>query len=365
MSTYHPEYRDAYFPGTEEVGENEMRLTALGTGMPQLRPSQASAAWLLELGNGDVFFFDMGTGCIMNFAALGVPYAKANKAFWSHLHTDHMADFAAWYVGGWIERQADAGVEVWGPTGATPTMGTKYCIETMIDALQWDLASRTGRLPEEGKQIDIHEFDYKAENQVIYDRNGVTVRSWPAIHIIDGPVSFMLEWNGLKFVYGGDTAPNKWYAEYAKGADVAIHECFITVELLMEKFGFPNDLAVNIGTRAHTSPAAWASVMKDVRPRLAIAYHFFNDFETAPQVFTEIRNVYDGPISLAKDLMVWNITKDDIKVRQVINTRDTWPHPESSGNPGTRGEITPLSDFVKGGEIKYPGIDEYPDVPEF
>ncbi len=31
--------RDAYFPGTEELGPAEMRLTALGTGMPNLRPS--------------------------------------------------------------------------------------------------------------------------------------------------------------------------------------------------------------------------------------------------------------------------------------------------------------------------------------
>lgn len=55
MVTYHHEYRDAYFPGTEELGSNEIRLTALGTGMPNLRPSQASAAFLMELGNGDVF----------------------------------------------------------------------------------------------------------------------------------------------------------------------------------------------------------------------------------------------------------------------------------------------------------------------
>ena len=60
------EYRDAYFPGTEELGPNEMRLTALGTGTPQLRPSQASASWFLELGNGDKFFFDMGAGSIKN-----------------------------------------------------------------------------------------------------------------------------------------------------------------------------------------------------------------------------------------------------------------------------------------------------------
>ena len=58
------DYRGHYFPKTEHLGENEMRITALGTGMPNQRPSQASAAWLIELGNGDTFFFDLGTGCM-------------------------------------------------------------------------------------------------------------------------------------------------------------------------------------------------------------------------------------------------------------------------------------------------------------
>ena len=37
-------------------------------------------------------------------------------------------------------------------------------------------------------------------------------------------MSFSLEWNGLKYVFGGDTYPNKWYMEFAAGADVASHE---------------------------------------------------------------------------------------------------------------------------------------------
>ena len=37
------DYRDHYYPKTEILGDDEMRITALGTGMPNLRPSQASA----------------------------------------------------------------------------------------------------------------------------------------------------------------------------------------------------------------------------------------------------------------------------------------------------------------------------------
>ena len=55
---------------------------------------------------------------------------------------------------------------------------------------------------------------------MVYQENGVTIRSWPAIHSLDGSVSYSLEWNGLKYVFGGDTRPNRWYTEYAKNASV-------------------------------------------------------------------------------------------------------------------------------------------------
>jgi hypothetical protein len=39
------EMMDVYYPGTEELGANEMRVVALGTGMPNARPKQAAACW--------------------------------------------------------------------------------------------------------------------------------------------------------------------------------------------------------------------------------------------------------------------------------------------------------------------------------
>ena len=38
-------HRYVYYPGTEELGEEEIRLTALGTGMPLARRSQAGTCW--------------------------------------------------------------------------------------------------------------------------------------------------------------------------------------------------------------------------------------------------------------------------------------------------------------------------------
>jgi ribonuclease Z len=44
----------------------------------------------------------------------------------------------------------------------------------------------------------------------------------------------------------------------------------------------------------------------------------FNDFNTAPGVYDEIRSTYDGPLTMAQEMLVWNMTKDDIKDREII-----------------------------------------------
>ena len=53
-------YPRTYFPGTEKVAADEMRIVALGTGMPNQSPSNVAAAFLVELGNGESFLFDLG-----------------------------------------------------------------------------------------------------------------------------------------------------------------------------------------------------------------------------------------------------------------------------------------------------------------
>jgi hypothetical protein len=52
--------QEVYYPGTEALAPDEMRVIACGTGMPQPRLKQAAACFLVELGNGDKFIFDMG-----------------------------------------------------------------------------------------------------------------------------------------------------------------------------------------------------------------------------------------------------------------------------------------------------------------
>jgi ribonuclease Z len=69
--------------------------------------------------------------------------------------------------------------------------------------------------------------------------------------------------------------------------------------------------------------------MAETKPRLAVGYHFFNDFDTTPSVLRDIRMTYDGPLALATDYMVFNITKDEIKARMAAGEEAVWPQPST------------------------------------
>ena len=318
--------RDVYYPNSENLAPDEMRVVACGTGMPTTRAAQAAACFLVELGNGDKFIFDIGTGSAERISSLQIPYDYLDKIFIGHLHADHFGSLGEMFIGGALMGRQKP-LRVWGPSGPNPELGTAYAVQKMKEMYTWDLAGRVGIVDFRGYSIEVNEFDYKAENAVIYEDNGVTIRSFPAIHSLDGPVSFSLEWNGLKFIFGSDSYPNNWFVKYAKDADIAIHECFVAVPDLVKKMRFTPEQALLVGTQIHTAPEAFGKLMSAVKPRMAVAYHFFKDFDTTAAVNDRIRTTYDGPLSLAEDFMVWNITKDDIRVRMAVVEEHTWAPP--------------------------------------
>ena len=359
--------REVYYPGTEDLAPDEMRVVACGTGMPNARPKQAAACWLVELGNGDKFLFDIGTGSAERISAMKIPYNYLDKIFLGHLHSDHFGDLDAIYCGGIVANRV-VPLRVWGPNSVEPKYGTKVALEHMEGMLAWDIDTRMGNTDTRGAFLEVTEFDYTAINRVIYEENGVTIRTIPAIHIFDGAVSFILEWNGLKFAYSSDTFPNKWWMEHTKGVDLAVHECFVAPESLVAKQGFTPEAALNVGTQIHTSPAQFGKVMAETKPRMAVGYHFFNDFDTQPAVLRDVRRTYDGPLALALDYMVFNVTKDDISVRMAAVDEDIWPQPSTIPlvPPDPKLQRTSMSDFVKSGRVVHKELLEeiYAEINE-
>ncbi len=77
-----------WFPRSEDVQPNEMRIIFMGSA-PFIRPGQMNTAILVELGNGDIFMFDIGEGSPANIIASGYALNEISDVFITHLHVDH------------------------------------------------------------------------------------------------------------------------------------------------------------------------------------------------------------------------------------------------------------------------------------
>jgi ribonuclease Z len=316
----HPQNeRDVYYPGTEELAADEMRVIACGTGMPMPRLKQAAACFVIELGNGDKFIFDMGNGSFERIHALGISLDYLDKVFITHPHMDHMADLATFYMTG-PQNNRSVPLRVWGPGGGgmRPEWSFKTAMDHMEKSWAWMSGTLAGTIDTTAMKLEVNEYDWSKVNNVIYEDNGVVIRSLPAIHF-EGTASFILEWNGLKLAYSGDSLPNKWWIEHTQGVDLAIHECFFTPNMAMSKWSFSAREALNAVTTIHANPQYFAKVMAMTKPKYAVAYHFQNDFDTQPIIRDAVEQIYDGPVDYAEDFMVWNVTKEGVRTRMAIH----------------------------------------------
>ena len=118
--------RYAYYPGTEALAKDEVRVIACGTGMPDQRRGQASACFLFEFGNGEKMIFDLGTGSMRNISSLMIPYQYLTKVFLSHLHTDHWGGLSSLWAGGWTAGRP-VPLEVWGAQRHDTRDGHQVC----------------------------------------------------------------------------------------------------------------------------------------------------------------------------------------------------------------------------------------------
>jgi len=308
--------QEVYYPGTEALAEDEIRVIACGSGMPMPRLKQAAACFLIELGNGEKLIFDIGTGSFTTLYALGIPLDYMTKIFISHQHADHMGDLPTLWIYG-MQNGRSKPLDIWGPGGGGMPESKFY---------NWMLETSKGALDTRSLAMTVHEFDWSKNNNVIYDENGVVVRTIPAIHL-EGSVSFILEYAGKKIAFSGDTLANVWWTEAAKGADLAIHECFLPNREFVERYKFQPGEAIYVSTMVHTTAPVFGKIMALTQPKHAVAYHFQNDPDTLPDVVTEVRKTYSGPVDFATDGMVWNITDEGVRTRMAMMNSQPFPPP--------------------------------------
>ena len=256
-------------------------------------------------------------GCLRNLVAMQIPLQMVNDIFITHLHVDHYAElpyifaFAPW-MGRWKPLRVN------GPSGRTPQDGIKYMIEGMKMMTRWHTDSFNCLPMGDGYEVEVNEFDFRDDNGICYDQDGVVIRHWRRAHGKDGASAYRLDWNGLSFVWTGDGRPDALTAKLSKGVDVFVTELQPdTMNIQSLKFGLPPVVGTTTIDLSHTPHYATGYMFREVQPRLAMATHLSYDEEMIPEMVAGVRTHWDGLFQFgAPDVVVVNVTKKSIWTRK-------------------------------------------------
>jgi len=300
-----------YYPGTEELQDDEIRVTFMGsTYYPN--QSQSGMSIFVELGNGDNFVFDMGIGSLRNYNSFSIPFNTINHVFFSHLHMDHMSDLPYFTMfrpiqGGWTP------LHIYGPSGSEESYGIAHMVENMMNMTAWHQDSFNAWPIGEGYEPVVHEFDFMDEGGAAYENNGVKITHWPTSHTKDGATSYRLDWNGRSLCYTGDNRPNSLTIKHCKGVDMLVSEVQnAAVSLSSRALGMPAALAAYTIDTSHTPAYGLGYICEKTKPKVCVATHYSYDDVFNNETVAQVRHHYKGAFAFgAPDLVVFNIHGDD------------------------------------------------------
>ncbi|HUI60039.1 MAG TPA: hypothetical protein VLX90_07445, partial [Steroidobacteraceae bacterium] len=92
-----------------------------------------------------------------------------------------------------------------------------------------------------------------------------------------------------------------------------------------KKAGVPLAFAEQIVNGVHTSPSMAGKVFHRAGARMSVMWHLAVDHQTVGPVYAEMRTQHDGPVVIAQDLTVFNITSDAVVARQATIDPFAWP----------------------------------------
>lgn len=285
-----------------KVGENTLRVTMLGTGIPNPHINAFGTSTLIEAGDERVLI-DCGRGTVIRMGQMNISLGSIGSVIFSHYHSDHYAGIFDLLMTGTIPQpyaNRGAPLHVYGPPG----------IEDIAEGA-W-LA--TG--PDRKIRVADHEVDaehmrmiphtYESEG-VVFERGGLKITAIKVDHgeFISTAYAFRVEYKGHVFVHSHDTRYNENLIAQAQDADVFVHEV---------GSAHPDTIAnypgVKVAMDHHTSPVEVGRVFAKTRPKLAMLTHLVllpPNPMPVDLVTAEIAAEYDGIVLVAEDMTTIDI----------------------------------------------------------
>lgn len=277
------------------------RLVTLGTrGGPAIRTgfTPTPSANLIIYDNVP-YVVDTGYGVSAKLVESKFPLQLLRYVFITHLHSDHSAEFGLLAYNAWA-----MGLKT--PVDAFGPVGTEQLARGFWDAYKFDIETRMadeGR-PDLRKLVGVHEY---TEGEVLKTEK-VRVTALRNIHPpIKESFALKFEFSGKTIVFSGDTAYHPPIAQFAKGADILVHEVMLLPAIEFIVRANPNAGRILEHLKAsHTAVADVGRIAAEAGVKTLVLSHFVP--ADSPKVTDKdwidgVRETWKGELVLAKDLM--------------------------------------------------------------
>lgn len=274
-------------------GASGLALQVLGSGGPEMR-GRASASYLVWIDGKARVLVDAGGGSALRFGESGARVADFDVVAFTHLHSDHSADFPVLVKSSHFEKQPrKRALPVLGPAGSKLVPSTAQFVAGLF-------AADVGVFRYLGPQGDEQLFEIEPrdlalgddEVRVVFDSGGIRIAATKVIHADIPALALRVEAGGRSIAFSGDGNGNNGNLEkLAAGADLLVAHLAIddTLHFGARKLHAPPALIGKIASRAKVAEL----VLSHRRPEtLGKQAHL-------QQV---IAAEYGGPIRYADDL---------------------------------------------------------------
>ena len=208
--------------------EDALSAVVCGSRSPINDPNRAEACILVQAGE-KIFLFDTGNGSIQNLNNWNTPWNRVEAVFYTHLHSDHIADIAELHIATWIPGQRKSKQKVFGPEGV------KSLTDGIELAYKKDYFFRNEHHGDILAPLDIVGFETHTvdiENPVLIDDGELKITAYSVSHNpVDPALGYRIDYKGRSISISGDTIYDKNLVKYSKNVDVLFHES-MSVELL-------------------------------------------------------------------------------------------------------------------------------------
>jgi len=277
------------------------RLVLLGTkGGPAIRAGYTpSPSANLIVYNNVPYVIDTGYGVSFKLVEAKFPLPQLRYVFITHHHSDHNAEFGllmnnAWAIG--LRTPVDA----YGPAGL------RQLADGFWQAYKFDIETRMadeGR-PDLRKLVAVHEY---TEGPVMA-AGGVKVTALRNLHPpITESFALKFEFPGKTIVFSGDTAYFPPLADFAKGADILVHEVMYApaMEALMRRTPNAPTLLAHLKA-SHTLTDEVGRIATQAGVKKLVLSHFVpgDDAGVTAKTWTDaVRETWNGDLVVGHDLM--------------------------------------------------------------